>query len=330
MKKIQTFLASLILVLIVSCSAEENVKEQNHSTVATAKNWFENNKNSYNDPILKYIKELQWQNSIISEGGKGEVIEIPLILVDKVRITNSETNQMNGYLRLVLKKDVNNKYIPSYVQIYTNNQEFSNLDSSFNYYSIGENFNGFVNVYNLREQATISTKFVNGLKVKSNITAKNDEEAICTYFGWWYEDGHFEAISTLGCTIGGGGAEGSGNGGYGGTAPGADTGAVNSSSDSENSPPSCKSFNFTIKNGSIWQEALVKNINFNIVLITSTGYQITQMINYPQAVYFGVPSNLIVGNTDIDSGLAATLSAKALKQSMDDVVNKFGGAQQGS
>lgn len=35
---------------------------------------------------------------------------------------------MNGYLRLVLKKDVNNKYIPSYVQIYTNNQEFSNLD----------------------------------------------------------------------------------------------------------------------------------------------------------------------------------------------------------
>lgn len=89
MKKIQTFLASLILVLIVSCSAEENVKEQNHSTVATAKNWFENNKNNYNDPILKYIKELQWQNSIISEGGKGEVIEIPLILVDKVRITNS-------------------------------------------------------------------------------------------------------------------------------------------------------------------------------------------------------------------------------------------------
>lgn len=58
MKKIQTFLASLILVLIVSCSAEENVKEQNHSTVATAKNWFENNKNSYNDPILKYIKEI--------------------------------------------------------------------------------------------------------------------------------------------------------------------------------------------------------------------------------------------------------------------------------
>jgi hypothetical protein len=48
------------------------------------------------------------------------------------------------------------------------------------------------------------------------------------------------------------------------------------------SPPSCESFSFVRKNGANWQEALVKNVSFRIILLTPPNHiEITQIISYP-------------------------------------------------
>ncbi len=93
-------------------------------------------------------------------------------------------------------------------------------------------------------------------------------------------------------------------------------------------PPSCESFNFTSKKGANWQEALIKNIHFTIVLfIPPNHFRITQIINYPQAISFGMPINFNKGNGDVTPGVAATVSAKILEKVMDDVVLKYGNTE---
>lgn len=89
-------------------------------------------------------------------------------------------------------------------------------------------------------------------------------------------------------------------------------------------PPSCESFNF-IPLGSLWQVAMVKNINFRVLGISPRGIQILHVVSYPQAVYFGTPTNVKVGNTNITSGIAANTSARVLQKSMQEVIDKYGG-----
>lgn len=109
--------------------------------------------------------------------------------------------------------------------------------------------------------------------------------------------------------------------------PGGGGGGGNSSiiSSIKVSPPSCESFNFTSKKGANWQEALVKNVQFKIVLLTPPNHiEITQIINYPQSISFGMPINFNKGNIDVTPGVAATVSAKILEKVMHDVVSKYG------
>ncbi|MGE8343781.1 MAG: hypothetical protein ACN6OI_22360 [Flavobacterium sp.] len=91
----------------------------------------------------------------------------------------------------------------------------------------------------------------------------------------------------------------------------------------EDYPPSCHSFNFIVKLDANWQEALVKNIRFKIVLLNERGVEIVHAISYPQAVSFGAP---IVNrfNTTYSAGVAADVAAKAVKESMQNVVDKYG------
>jgi hypothetical protein len=89
-------------------------------------------------------------------------------------------------------------------------------------------------------------------------------------------------------------------------------------------PPSCESFNF-LPDGSLWQVAMVKNINFRVLGVSPSGIEILHVLSFPQAVYFGTPTNVKVGNTNITAGIAANTSARVLQQSMQEVIDKYGG-----
>lgn len=204
LKRTSKFLYALVfIILMVNCATEENQLDQNNNLgVIAAKNWFENNIDNYNDPILRYAKELQWQNAIVTAGENGEVIEIPFSLKDNIAVTNDKQNQLKAYHRLVLIKETDQVYVPFYLQIFTNDENYNNLDKKFNYYNI-KDFNGFINVYEPESQVSSTEKYEHGIRIKPSVTAKNDV-MMCTYLGWWYEDGTFEEISLVGCNGGSG------------------------------------------------------------------------------------------------------------------------------
>lgn len=88
-------------------------------------------------------------------------------------------------------------------------------------------------------------------------------------------------------------------------------------------PPSCESFNFTSKKGANWQEAVVKNIYFRIVIIDEKGVYVNHVVSFPQGVLFGMPINFNKGNGDVTGGVAATVSAMVLKKVMDTMDKKY-------
>lgn len=70
-ENLKLFFGIFILLLFVSCNVEESSEQQNlNSEIIQAKSWFESNKNNYNDPVLEYIKEIQWEKAIYSEGNE--------------------------------------------------------------------------------------------------------------------------------------------------------------------------------------------------------------------------------------------------------------------
>ena len=87
--------------------------------------------------------------------------------------------------------------------------------------------------------------------------------------------------------------------------------------------PNCESFNFQ-QTGSNWQESAVLNIHFQVTVISPQGIYVNHLCEFPQAILFGCPINLSVGNTNLSPGLAAATSAQALEQAMDETVKKFG------
>ena len=87
--------------------------------------------------------------------------------------------------------------------------------------------------------------------------------------------------------------------------------------------PNCESFNFQ-QTGSNWQESAVLNIHFQVTVISPQGIYVNHLCEFPQAILFGCPINLSVGNTNLSPGLEAAASAQALEQAMDETVKKFG------
>jgi hypothetical protein len=212
------FLGFLITLLLFACSAEDNMTQSStNNVVEETKTWFETDSNKTNLKIIDYVKEIQWDDAIVTNGEKGQIIEVPITLLDFVTTTNKKTKEvkrLNDYHRLLFMKTGDKTYKCYDLQIFTNGSNFDNLDKNFNYYSIKDNFNGFVTIYDPVHQKVNTQEFKNGKRPIHKLTALMDAYEECTYLGWWYEDGSFEVIALLYCS--GGGGEGGFTGGYGG------------------------------------------------------------------------------------------------------------------
>lgn len=80
----------LTILLLFSCSVEENLSlSPTGQEMEKVKNWFENNSNSLNLKIIQYTKEIQWDKAIITNGEKGQIIEIPITLKDFIATISS-------------------------------------------------------------------------------------------------------------------------------------------------------------------------------------------------------------------------------------------------
>ena len=208
MKKILHYGFIVVLFLFISsCSPEESID----STTNEAKKWFTENITSENFEILKYTKEIDWSNAIVTNGEKGQVIEVPFTLQSNLKTKIGDQDYLN-YHRLLLIKSGDN-FIYNHVEILTKNKDFDNNDKLFNFYEITDDFDGIILVLNPKKEAVQFSKFKNSILVKPNPTGKMESD-VCVYMGWLYEDGDFEALMLIGCFGGGGGELSDNNGGY--------------------------------------------------------------------------------------------------------------------
>lgn len=272
----------------------------------------------------------EWQKAEIKEGKDGtQLIVVPIVEVKKEQ--NEDWEQ-----RLYIYKIDQNNYKALLYEFYPENLAYANSND----------FNGYISVWDLKTGFIKAAKFVNDKIVENgdveilskdklavkNTTAKVPQESN------FDDDTSYRVGETLRTVVvqnnyidsmyyvsrrgedftGGGTYEDyssvhSGGGGAG----------SNNNSTTVVVPPSCQSFNF-IKTTSLWQVALVKNITFTIVLLDGKGAHITHRISYPQAISFGSPTNLQKGGANLTAGMVATLSARALQTSIQEVVDRYG------
>lgn len=223
LKKLVSLIYLSFVFLITNCTTDETSKNKIDKHAIEAEDWYNNYQKNYEVAVLKYIKELQWQDAIITDGISGEVVEVPFVLKDGLSVSNTAKDLFNNNHRLMFIKNEENGFDVFYVEIFTNQKNEKPLDKSYNYYSLKNDFDGVVYIQELKSNIKNRLEFKNGNQIKSSSqTAKNDQR-MCLYYGYWYDDGHFEPLVEMGCY---GGEEGDigdmpsyGGGGSGGAPP---------------------------------------------------------------------------------------------------------------
>jgi len=321
-------LAQAILLIVVmvfsSCEDEELAAGNSVTSISVAKSWFEDYKAKIEfDPQfsdLNYHWELAFETTLEDSS---KAIVIPL--------TEKHPNiEYKGKKSLYLYPFKLN-YDALVQELIPQNRKIKKKEVLENL----EVFSGYILTWDLEKGFIKGAKFENNIAIYAlkkkekghSITMKEapiiDLDEVIVASG----SGTSASIGSRSFSIGGlfGNGNGGGSGSSSGTYINPPHGERDSVSNASNdAPPSCESFNFKNKIGSLWQESAVKNIHFNIVVISPNGYHFSQIINYPNAILFGAPTNLSVGNTDISAGLAATLSAKAVETSMSETVSMYG------
>jgi hypothetical protein len=201
-------LAFSILLMLTNCEEENSFigkeEDQKAKSVQESRSWFETDSEQKRPEIFKYIKTLQWDDAIFSKGNKGEIVEVPFIVNDNITFSMNEVKTRNEFHRLMIIKDKEGSYKTFHVLIRPKEIGFDNLDRTFNFYNV--NFDGVVYVYDATEKITTFKNFKSNLaKLDLVSKIKEYEKYTCVYFGYWYEDGHFEPLSVIGCSDGGGG-----------------------------------------------------------------------------------------------------------------------------
>jgi hypothetical protein len=242
-----------------------------------------------------FVGELDWKNGTFTS----DTLTIPMVSKTPVLVKKVKNGKTSNYIYPFL--------------LITKNKANNSLDYNLKVF-FSSNINGVLkdrfHLYNINNEQIINKK-----KTTIEQSTKTSKNNGCVQWGMFRIDGETGEETLLytwwECSSDGRPEEEAPGGGGGG---GEDISY-------EEQPPSCESFNFTTKSGSIWQESAVVNIHFNVVVISPNGYRFSQIVEFPNAILFGVPTNLIVGNTTISPGIAANLSAAAVKQSMDETVS---------
>ncbi|TCN57392.1 hypothetical protein D0809_12510 [Flavobacterium circumlabens] len=327
-------------ILFTRCQKDDDLPSAQGNQLSLAKNWFKEYESSSDNYDLFQNMHYEWNQASVTRSEDGtETIIVPVAERKKEQREYWEQ-------KLYIYKSDEGRYSALLFEVYSNKDikpESQSVD--------GGDFTGYMTVWDLKKGFVRGAKFLNNQVVEEGVaefsidrnkTNKAPETGDCIFSdlddGCHNDGGDGAAIplrevivtgpstgtpviyTPRGPVIGG-----TTPGGY--TSPtgggGASSGGGSGASNAESAPPSCESFNFKSKTGTIWQESAVKNIYLRIVLLNEKGIEIVHVISYPQPILFGTPTNVKVGNTNITAGLAANASAKVLHDTMDEVNAKY-------
>jgi hypothetical protein len=149
-------------MIFINCENEKVDLINENGSVVKARDWFEKNKPSLK--VLEYVKKIDWNKAIISDGTDGKVVEIPIVLNDNIEVKAKNDKSFKTYSRLMFIEK--NKIISIYhVLISTYNVAFDNSDVNFNYYKLSSNFKGYITVLNSNNELSGFSDF---LSIKTN------------------------------------------------------------------------------------------------------------------------------------------------------------------
>jgi hypothetical protein len=224
MKK--SFLFSLLMGIIffVSCTTEnvqlDQTAKQNSvlkqsNIVELSKLWTINNSDSL--AILKGVQKIDWDNAVVSDTDKGEILEVPLILKNNLKVSYLETkNEVTN--KLLFIKEASGK-LNAYQMMIATKDKISSTDPSLSFSNLNSSFDGYVAFVNSSNKTVDLLPSVH--RSKPLLTGREIES--CTYLVQMYDDDTYRIISLLFCTFNGGSMAspigGGGGGGSGASAP---------------------------------------------------------------------------------------------------------------
>ncbi len=334
-------LTLLLLVFISSCSKDDTqVIENNENLLSIAK---DNYNATFTANSLVQKQEPDWTKYIVSKHEEKVIIEVPFVSSNKnQKFILSASFENNNLTKSTLHRfiDTKNHIFPNSIN---QTEQFNGIHLQYHLQGQLKNGNLIENGKSVNEVKSVSNK--QKLNNTNLVAARgfgdgngpydpyNDREIIridwymLTYHTFTFPDGsqlfyditneftHSEYIEVTRNL----------NGQY--NEPeqiATNERTVDTTDGSKAIGPSCKSFNYQ-NTSSNWQEASVVNIRFNIVVIEIVaGIRVKKVIpiTFPQPTRFGVPRRFVNG-TVISSGLAAELSAKAIADSIDDVISRY-------
>jgi hypothetical protein len=178
-KRVAIIALFALFISLTNCVNESIDSSNQNNSVANAKKWFELNKPSLS--VLNYTKSIDWNNAIASTGDMGTIIEVPLLLKDDVLAKIGDDNSYKTYNRLMFIADTQGTYKTYHVLITTDNTSFESTSKSNNFYSLEDNFDGYVTVLGSKDKIVNLKKIVNGVETKPSLAAK--APLTCIYFG---------------------------------------------------------------------------------------------------------------------------------------------------
>lgn len=340
------YLVLLVMSLIISCETEEIINLSNEANTSELIKsdidlLFRQKSEELNDVVLQTLDNFSTNKN--SSSLKNQINFETAIKTFKEDIGISYYSfpfkeKSNNLKQLVLKKYKNQEIVGNIIEF-----ESDSKDADLENQPL-ENFIGYFRIYDLNEQL-LSEIYFGG---KEN---KLSSKSICSSsFTDWYNcrgaiisastcDYSNTSVNTTCSSSSGGSYWGTATNGsqeddfYLYTSTFGNTGSATRGSYYptvivEETPPSCKSFDFKKSTSTTnWQEARVVNIRFNVWYVEFIGgvkFRKKYTVNIKEPVRFGMPITFYNAvSTKVAPGLAAEIASIALNHAMDDVVSKY-------
>lgn len=178
--KLKNITSLFVFLLFCSCQNEEVGLEIESGPITNAKKWLETNKPKLQ--AFEYTEKIDWQNAFITDGAKGRVIEVPLLLLTNTTTNVVDDDSYKTHMRLLFMEDKNGSYKLYTIVITTKDLSFDNKSKEFNFYEVDPEYSGYLTLQNSKNKILYSGKYEKGKRISTprknnNVTAK----WVCSY-----------------------------------------------------------------------------------------------------------------------------------------------------
>lgn len=187
-KAASVFILISVGVFLSRCQQEETEapgiqKREQNKAVTAAKKWFENGRLQLE--ALAFTETIDWNHAIVTDGEKGQAIEVPLILKPNTTTNVVADEKYKTYMRLLFVPDIGDTY-KVYDIIYTTKDDaFDNTNKEQNFYHISSRFSGYITIQDSKNKIIYSGEFVNGMVTALHNLSRESNETSRTYCRYW-------------------------------------------------------------------------------------------------------------------------------------------------